>query len=132
MLYISTWISLQDVEEIYPKLKQEPIFRNSPIMNECEYDDKHRDIVINELVKHNYVICGDTHQSWDHNGIPLFNDGYLMVSQRTWGEIMAEAYNLIQHNKGEEANYDYRDFYIASLCKVEERIPGEAHVQDIQ
>lgn len=128
MLYISTWISLHDIEEVYPKLKQEPIFKNSPILQECEYDDKHRDILIGELVKNRYVICGDTHQSYDHDCIPLFNDGYLIVSQRTWGEIMAEAYNLIQRSEGNEAKYDYRDFYIASLCKIKERIPGEQNV----
>lgn len=125
MLYISTWINLHDIEDVYPKLKQEPIFINSPIFNECEYDDKHRDILIKELVENNYVICGDTHQSYDHDCIPLFNDGYLILSQRVWGEIMAEAFNLVKHSKGEETNYDYRDFYIASLCKEKECLPHE-------
>lgn len=124
MIYVSSWISNRDVEEVYPELRKEPIFKNSPVFKECEYDERHKEILIKELIERNYIICGDTHQSWDHNGIPLFNDGYLMVSMRTWGEIMAEAMNIKEHQE----KYKYMDFYMASTCNLKERIPGEKNV----
>lgn len=124
MVYISSWVSIKDIEDVYPELKKEPIFKNSPIFQECKYDEKHKEMLIKELIEHNYIICGDTHQSYDHNCVPLFNDGYLTLSMRTWGEVMAEAMNIKEHKE----KYNYKDFYIASICKLKERIPGEKNV----
>lgn len=52
--------------------------------------------------------------------LPVFeNDKYVMLSMRKWGEIMSKAMNLIEDSD----KYQYRDFYLVSLCKKEEKLP---------
>ena len=83
---------------------------------EADYDENYEDAIIKELVDNQYIICGDTHQ---YMCLPVFeNDEYVMLSMRKWGEVMAKAMNLI---KGLD-KYTYKDFYLASLCKKEEKL----------
>ena len=92
-----------------------------PVYNELSDDkvDMAIDLLIKELADNNYVICGDTHQM---SYIPVFNDNeYLMLSQRRWGEIMAEVMNLKMHIK----EYTYLDFYLASYCSIDEILPNK-------
>lgn len=91
---IVKWISYSDdIDKLY---------------KEAPYDDEHRNAVIDALVEMEEPIYGDMHQSYNCNGIPVFKDGYLMVSMRTWGELMAEAMN---RKKG-VMKYRYIDFYM--------------------
>ena len=47
---------------------------------------------IEELRRHNYHMDGFYHQDGEL-GVPVFDDGgWLRVSYRTWGQLMAEAY----------------------------------------
>lgn len=85
----------------------------------ADFDDEHRREIIKQLVKHKYVFCGDTHQSQDHYCVPLFKDGYIEVSMRVWGDIMAEAQNIINKTN----KYKYLDFYMAAACAVPEKLP---------
>lgn len=84
---------------------------------EAEFDDLHRDVIIQELVKNKFLIAGDTHQ---YCAIPMFDDGYVLVSMRVWKELMTEAYWLMSpfKHKGDSPN-----FYMASVCDIEEVIP---------
>lgn len=83
---------------------------------EANFDDLHKDVLIQEIIKNNYIICGDTHQ---HKAIPIFTDGYLILSMRRWQEIMTEAYQICNPNLNEMPN-----FYMACLCSVEENVPS--------
>lgn len=86
---------------------------------EIEYNDFYEDAIIKELVDNKYIICGDTYQ---YMCIPIFEDNeYVMLSMRKWGEIMAKAMNLIEGSD----KYNYRDFYLVSLCKIKENLPIE-------
>ena len=52
--------------------------------------------------------------------LPVFeNNEYVMLSMRKWGEVMAKAMNLIEGLD----KYTYKDFYLISLCKKEEKLP---------
>lgn len=84
---------------------------------EVDYNDFYEDAIIKELVDNKYIICGDTYQ---YMCLPVFeNDTYVMLSMRKWGEVMAKAMNLIEGSD----KYQYIDFYLASLCKKEEKLP---------
>ena len=73
--------------------------------------------IVRELLDDDFVICGDTHQVW---AVPVFGyNNYLMLSQRKWAEIMSDIMNLREHTK----KYSYLDFYLASNCPIEEKIP---------
>lgn len=85
----------------------------------ADFDDKHRREIVRQLVKHKYVFCGDTHQSQDHFCTPLFKDGYIEVSMRVWGSIMAEARNIVEKTD----KYTYLDFYMAVACPISEKLP---------
>ena len=74
-IYVKNWISYSQIKDY----------------KECPFDDYHEDALIKELIEKNYIICGDTHQCSEYNTIPVFNDGYLMLSMRRWQEIMTEA-----------------------------------------
>ena len=86
------------------------------LSKEAPYDDVHREIMVQYLIDNDYVICGDTHQS---KYIPLFDDGDMMLSMRSWGDLMAEAIN----RKNPLNNYRYIDFYVACTCPLEEKLP---------
>lgn len=87
-------------------------------LKECEFDEFHQDALIKELVKNKYIICGDTHQCPDFKCVPIFNDGYLILSMRRWAEVMSEAYFQMNPAKHPEPW-----FYMASTCTVEENTP---------
>lgn len=84
---------------------------------EAEFDDLHRDVIIQELVKNKFLIAGDTHQ---YCAIPMFDDGYILVSMRVWKELMTEAYWLMDTFKRKDDN---PNFYMASVCGIKEVIP---------
>ena len=109
------WICPKDIEDrinLYNRF-----YYYDRIYYEADYNDFYEDAIIKELVDNQYIICGDTHQ---YMCLPIFNDDtYVMLSMRKWGEVMAKAMNLIEGlNK-----YTYIDFYLASLCKKEEKLP---------
>ena len=84
---------------------------------EADYNEYCEDAIIKELVNNQYIICGDTHQCIC---IPIFEDNkYIVLSMRKWGEVMAKAMNLIEGSD----KYDYKDFYLVSLCKHQEKLP---------
>ena len=113
---IIKWITLEQLEELktlYDNAYGLDLQRKkelSPYAFECDFDNWHEDILIQEIVKNNYIICGDTHQNL---AIPVFNDGYLMLSMRRWAEVMSQAYGN-QHN-----------FYMAAVCDIQEELPNE-------
>lgn len=114
------WINSDKLNEKVEKQscvfgKSLPYYGNA--FDEAEYDDNYEDAIIKELIDNEYIICGDTHQ---YKCIPIFDDDtYVMLSMRKWGEVMAKAMNLIEGSD----KYQYIDFYLASLCKKEERLP---------
>ena len=77
---------------------------------------------VDYIVKNKYVICGDSHQ---HLAIPVFNDGYLILSMRKWKEIMEETYKICNPDLNEMPN-----FYMMCMCNVQENLPQtkEAHL----
>ncbi len=87
-------------------------------LKEIDFNDFVEDSLIKELVDNEYIICGDTHQYY---AIPVFENGYLMLSMRKWGEIMQKAYGLV---KGQTSYLP--NFYLKSLNDIEEVLP---HVQ---
>lgn len=89
---------------------------------EADFDEMHRDTLVQELIKNKYIICGDSHQ---YLAIPVFEDGYLMLSMRKWKEVMEEAYKICNPDLNEVPN-----FYMMCLCNVEEKFPPktEAHI----
>ena len=109
-----TWVPIEEIEKFEELKKVIP----SPIYDECPCDVAHRDIVIKELIDNDYIICGDTHQ---YSCIPVLSDGYFFVSMRVWAILMAEAMNV----KEKTDKYNYMDFYVASVCRFQERRPGE-------
>ena len=107
------------IKWIYPDIKHNGYFNYNYIneYHEAHYDENYEDAIIKELVDNLYTICGDTHQ---YRYIPVFDDNtYVLLSMRKWGEIMAKARNLIEGRD----KYDYRDFYLVSLCKQQENLP---------
>ena len=120
---IKYWQTLEQIEEgrIVPIDNYNSSFRQYH-EREAEFDELHRDTLIQELIKNKYVICGDTHQDL---AIPVFNDGYAMLSMRKWKEIMEEAYEICNPDLNEMPN-----FYMSCLCSVEENLPPktEAHI----
>ena len=84
-----------------------------------KYFDSAIDAIIKELIENDYIICGDTHQRM---ALPVFAGcRYLMLSQRKWAEIMADAMNL----KNKTKEYTYLDFYLASCCPIEEKLSNK-------
>lgn len=91
---IIKWVAYtDDIDKLYP---------------EAAFDDEHYNAVIDALMAMDKPIYGDMHQSYNYNGIPVFEDGYYMVSMRTWGGIMADAMN----KKLGKQRYKYIDFYL--------------------
>ena len=84
---------------------------------ECEFDEFHKDALIKELIKNDYIICGDTHQCPYFRCVPVFNDGYLVLSMRVWAGIMEEAYKI-----SKKTNI-IPNFYMAALCDIDENVP---------
>lgn len=90
----------------------------------CDFDVWHKDALIQELVSNEYVICGDTHQNL---AIPVFNDGCLIVSMRTWASIMEDAYMELDPYSYIRNNINTNTFYMASSCKIKEKVPNASN-----
>ena len=103
LIKFNRWISADEIDEY----------------RECAFDEFHQDALIKELVNHRYVICGDTHQCPDFKCVPVFNDGYLMLSMRRWSEIMEDAYVYMDRD-----NHRDHNFYMACVCDIEEKLPN--------
>lgn len=119
---IKYWQTLEQIEKGWSV----PSFNNPRLYyqyyeKEADFSDLHKDTLVQELIKNKYIICGDSHQRL---AIPVFNDGYLMLSMRKWKEIMEEAYEICNPNLKELPN-----FYMVCQCNVEENLPPitEAH-----
>lgn len=84
-------------------------------IKEIDFNDFVEDVLIKELVDNGYIISGDTHQYY---AIPVFEDGYLMLSMRKWGEIMTKVYELTRGQTSYIPN-----FYLKSLNDIEEVLP---------
>ena len=65
-----------------------------------------------------FFVCGDTHQEL---AIPVFEDGYVMLSMRKWAEIMEKAW-LMSHDEAPR-------FYLASLCEEKEVLPQQCIIE---
>lgn len=113
---IKYWQTLEQIEKgwIIPSLNKYSCPRQE-YEKEADFDDLHRDAIVQELIKNRYVICGDTHQNL---AIPVFNDGYLMLSMKKWKEIMEEVYEICNPDLTEMPN-----FYMKCLCNIEENLP---------
>lgn len=98
---ILKWINYEKIEQ-----------QNIP---ECPFNEKHYRDLINELAEKEYIICGDTHQALC---IPVFEDGYLMLSMRRWAEIMEEVFKNEHPFSPQTPN-----FYMASTCSIKENLP---------
>ena len=112
------WFSYDEVFNTFPKLKLMPIFRTATMYNEIELDEAHKEAIIKDIIDNDYVIYGDTHQSDNWRGIPVFEDGYIFLSMRAWGSLMAEAQNI----KEKTNKYTYLDFYMASTGSIAEKL----------
>lgn len=89
-----------------------------PYITECDFNEFHEDVLIKELIEKEYIICGDTHQ---RKAIPIFEDGYLLLSMRKWAEIMQKVW---ENKKGYTNKVP--NFYMASLLyEISERLPNE-------
>lgn len=113
---IKYWQNLEQLEKgwIIPAISEHSCLIQE-YEKEAEFDDLHRDALVQELVKNKYIICGDSHQ---HLAIPVFNDGYLILSMRKWREIMEEVYEICNPDLDKMPN-----FYMLCKCDVEENLP---------
>ena len=113
---IKYWQNLEQIEKgwVIPAISKYSCPRQE-YEKEAEFDDLHRDALVQELIKNKYIICGDSHQ---YVAIPVFNDGYLMLSMRKWREVMEEAYEICNPDLDEMPN-----FYMLCKCSVEENLP---------
>ena len=121
---IIKWISEKEVHSTLKKVydKQWEIYSYIPIYKELPDKDFTMaiDVLVKELADKEYIICGDTHQALC---IPVFDDNkYLILSQRRWGEIMADAANI---SKRYNKHFSYLDFYLAGYCELQEVLPNE-------
>ncbi len=118
------WINEKEVHDTLKQVydKQWEIYSYIPVYEELPDKDFDMavDALIKELAENKYIICGDTHQ---YCAIPVFDDNkYLILSQRRWAEIMAEAANIAKEFSGK---FTYLDFYLASFCPIDENIPNK-------
>lgn len=103
-------------------------YKMYPYDSECEADQKHIDVLVQELVNNKYVICGDTHQ---HKAIPVFDDGYLLMSMRSWAEVMAASVYCSFPSGAKRGGWGYRNFYMACNCPGKERLPEHILSEDM-
>lgn len=118
---IIRWMTYEDLEQIQREIRiGDAMYGCTPEVHEAPFDEFHQDILIQEIVKNNYIICGDTHQNF---AIPIFNDGFLMLSMRRWAEIMDEAAMLMNPVAYVKGNYSSASFYMACIGVVKENLP---------
>lgn len=119
---IKYWQTLEQIEKgwIIPTATEYGCCR-CEYEKEADFTELHRDALVQELIKNKYIICGDSHQ---YLAIPVFEDGYLMLSMRQWREVMKEAFEICNPGLTEMPN-----FYMVCMCDVEENLPPitEAH-----
>ena len=106
---------IRPADSAYPlccvKPKEEKERRIISYITECAIDQSHIDVLVQELVNNKYVICGDTHQ---HKAIPVFNDGYFLMSMRTWaGSDGRQVYIIVFPNAARRKYWNYTNFYMA-------------------
>lgn len=134
MIRVIDWITYEemiDFKEIYEEISKPFKMTSASRLDEirpygCEmlniYFNEHyneiEDALIKELVDNKYAICGDTHQEL---AIPVFEDGYVLLSMRKWAEIMEKAW-LMYHDEASR-------FYLASLCKEKEVLPRQCIIE---
>lgn len=104
------WITLEQLDNNY--MTQE--------IQECYFDEYHEDVLIQEIVKNKYIICGDSHQ---YLAIPVFSDGYLLLTMRRWAELMDRAAMEIDGYSYVKGNYNEHSFYMASSFNGKENLP---------
>lgn len=81
---ITSWHSNHEVDDLIAQKKI------TDFLDDILFEDI-RNIVIQEIKTHGYKISGHTHQN---SCIPVIDNKYLfLVSLRSWGRIMADAYN---------------------------------------
>lgn len=115
------WMTYEDLEQIQKEIQiGDVMYGYTPEVHEAPFDEFHQDVLIQEIVKNNYIICGDTHQNF---AIPIFNDGFLMLSMRRWAEIMDEAAMLMNPVAYVKGNYSSTSFYMACIGAVKENLP---------
>lgn len=114
---IKYWQNIEQIEKgwVIPAISKYSCPRQE-YEKEADFDELHKDTLVQELIKNKYIICGDSHQ---YLAIPVFNDGYLMLSMRKWKEIMEEVYEICNPDLIEMPN-----FYMKCLCNVEENLPS--------
>lgn len=118
---IIRWMTYEDLEQIQNEIQiGDAMYGCTPEVHEAPFDEFHQDVLIQEIVKNNYIICGDTHQNF---AIPIFNDGFLMLSMRKWAEIMDEAAMLMNPVTYVKGNYISTSFYMACIGAVKENLP---------
>ena len=118
---IIRWMTYEDLEQIQKEIQiGDVMYGYTPEVHEAPFDEFHQDVLIQEIVKNNYIICGDTHQNF---AIPIFNDGFLMLSMRRWAEIMDEAAMLMNPVAYVKGNYSSTSFYMACIGAVKENLP---------
>ena len=113
------WVSWEEIEKNPYQVKG---FFNNITNGYWEIEDfteEYEEAIIRALIYNNLLICGDTHQV---KCIPVFeNDGYIMLSMRKWGELMAAAEEI----RDSDNFHTYFEYYMACTCLKEERLPHE-------
>lgn len=112
---IVKWISYKKLMEYEEK------YKDKFFIPEANYDESHKEVLMKEIIDNKYIICGDTHQNLF---IPVFDDGYLLLSMRKWSEVMYESISMIDSIRSAIDNLDKNTFYIASVCPLKESLPN--------
>lgn len=117
------WVSYAEIEKVQDLMDENPKKITDDdylLMKEAPLDEQHWDTLIQGLVRNKYIICGDTHQNF---AIPVFDDGYLLLSMRKWAEIMDEAAMLMYPTVYFKRNYSAICFYTGCTRAVKENLP---------
>ena len=62
---IIRWMTYEDLEQIQNEIQiGDAMYGYTPEVHEAPFDEFHQDVLIQEIVKNNYIICGDTHQNF--------------------------------------------------------------------
>lgn len=124
---VKSWITLKQLEEKQKLFRElfpcgagyltEEYHNMQPFVSEIEdFNDFYEDALIKEIIENEYVICGDTHQYY---AIPMFENGYLVLSMRRWAEVMEKAWALMGW-------MTRPNFYLRAVCNSDlatEKLP---------
>lgn len=108
-----------DYDKNFADMKAGKVPEQSDISDLSEEDRKHVWYVaekktIEDIVRKKYRFSGDTHQRSQFGCPILLVNGkkiYYTNSMRSWGGLMAKAWNEIEQSN----NYDYMDFYMENF-----------------